>query len=222
LHVELDHAVAAAYGWRDLDLGHGFHQTKQGRRYTLSETARRELLDRLLALNHQRYAEEVAAGLHDKHPKKNPRPTSSPAATAPSAETTTASGKPGKPGKVPGKPGKQPGKAGKIPDNAPDNPGNPPAGTNLELFTPSPSPTAPAAPAPTTAAAPPDSFDFEAACAAVLAALAAAPGPLTSDQILQAAALPDALWPKLREHLVKTTAQVLTEGKARGTRYRLP
>ncbi len=29
-HVELDQAVAAAYGWSDLHLGHGFHVTKQG------------------------------------------------------------------------------------------------------------------------------------------------------------------------------------------------
>jgi hypothetical protein len=29
LHEEMDQAVAAAYGWSDLDLGHGFHATKQ-------------------------------------------------------------------------------------------------------------------------------------------------------------------------------------------------
>jgi hypothetical protein len=57
----MDQAVAAAYGWNDLDLGHGFHDTKQGVRYTVSEPARRELLDRLLALNHQRYAQKVQA-----------------------------------------------------------------------------------------------------------------------------------------------------------------
>ena len=65
LHVEMDNAVVAAYGWQDFDLGHGFHQTKQGLRYTISEAARRTVLDRLLALNHARYAEEVAEGLHD-------------------------------------------------------------------------------------------------------------------------------------------------------------
>ena len=70
LHVEMDNAVAAAYGWTDLDLGHGFHETKQGLRYTISEAARREVLDRLLQLNHQRYVEEVAAGLRDKGKKK--------------------------------------------------------------------------------------------------------------------------------------------------------
>lgn len=71
LHVEMDQAVAAAYDWSDLDLGHGFHATKQGERYTLSEPARRTVLDRLLALNHQRYAEQVKAGLHDKKGKKS-------------------------------------------------------------------------------------------------------------------------------------------------------
>ena len=66
LHVEMDEAVAAAYGWSDLKLQHGFHDTKQGLRYTISEAARREVLDRLLRLNHERYAEEVKQGLHDK------------------------------------------------------------------------------------------------------------------------------------------------------------
>jgi hypothetical protein len=74
LHVEMDQAVAAAYGWSDLDLGHGFHATKQGERYTLSEPARRTVLDRLLALNHQRYEEEVKAGLHDKKAKTTRKP----------------------------------------------------------------------------------------------------------------------------------------------------
>ena len=66
LHVEMDDAVATAYGWTDLDLGHGFHETKQGVRYTISEPARREVLARLLKLNHERYAEEVQQGLHEK------------------------------------------------------------------------------------------------------------------------------------------------------------
>ncbi len=66
LHIEMDNAVAAAYGWTDLDLGHGFHETKQGFRYTISEPARREVLARLLKLNHERHAEEVKQGLHEK------------------------------------------------------------------------------------------------------------------------------------------------------------
>ena len=70
LHKEMDEAVAKAYGWDDLELGHGFHETKQGMRYTISEEARREVLGRLLKLNHERYAEEVAQGLHEKGAKK--------------------------------------------------------------------------------------------------------------------------------------------------------
>ena len=70
LHVEMDQAVAAAYGWADLDLGHGFHQTKQGLRYTISEPARQEVLARLLRLNHERYEEEKRLGLHEKKTSK--------------------------------------------------------------------------------------------------------------------------------------------------------
>src|SRR5262245_29602489 len=58
--------VVAAYGWNDLidKLRHGFYTTKQGERFTIRPDARAEILARLLALNHQRYVEEVAAGLH--------------------------------------------------------------------------------------------------------------------------------------------------------------
>lgn len=75
LHVEMDYAVAQAYGWIDLippaplskgGLNHDFHETKQGLRYTISEPIRREILDRLLQLNFDRYAEEEQRGLHDK------------------------------------------------------------------------------------------------------------------------------------------------------------
>jgi methylase of polypeptide subunit release factors len=66
LEVQLDTTVVTAYGWADLDLGHGFHETKQGLRFTISDPARREVLDRLLQLNHERYAEEVKQGLHEK------------------------------------------------------------------------------------------------------------------------------------------------------------
>ncbi len=63
LHVELDHAVAVAYGWDDLPTDHDFHETRQGVRYTLGPATRTELLDRLLELNHQRAAAEAAAGV---------------------------------------------------------------------------------------------------------------------------------------------------------------
>jgi hypothetical protein len=66
LHVELDYAIGTAYGWDDLDLDHGFLETPHGTRYTLGPVACAEVVDRLLELNQERYAVEVAAGLHDK------------------------------------------------------------------------------------------------------------------------------------------------------------
>lgn len=85
--VSIDEALAKAYGWTDLDLGHGFHETKQGIRFTISNAARRTVLDRLLALNHQRYEEEVKAGLHHKG-KAKARPAR--AVTKPVAEPTAS------------------------------------------------------------------------------------------------------------------------------------
>ena len=58
LHVEIDQAVAAAFGWKDIDLGHGFQEAKQGVRFSISEFARRTVLECLLTLNHQRHAKE--------------------------------------------------------------------------------------------------------------------------------------------------------------------
>lgn len=72
LHVELDHAVRDAYGWADLDLAHHHWHTPQGMRFTVSPSAKDDLLDRLLELNHARFADEVAAGLHEKEAKKAP------------------------------------------------------------------------------------------------------------------------------------------------------
>jgi hypothetical protein len=64
LHVDLDYTVRDAYGWTDLDLGHDFYDTRLGVRYTFEPVVRQEILDRLLELNHERYAGELAAGLH--------------------------------------------------------------------------------------------------------------------------------------------------------------
>jgi hypothetical protein len=62
VHVEMDKAVAAAYGWSDLVLDHDFHETKQGTRFTISEAVRREVLQRLLKLNHKRHEAETRRG----------------------------------------------------------------------------------------------------------------------------------------------------------------
>jgi len=63
LHVELDLNVTKAYGWTDLNLEHGFYETKQGMRYTITNAARSAVLDRLLALNHQRFEEQTRASV---------------------------------------------------------------------------------------------------------------------------------------------------------------
>lgn len=71
---QADTAVVVTYGWQDLDLGHGFHQTPTagsgGIHYTISEPACCDVLTRLLQLNHQRYEEEVKLGLHEKKTKR--------------------------------------------------------------------------------------------------------------------------------------------------------
>ena len=50
------------------EVGLGFHETRQGVGYTISDPARPlgKILARLLKLNHERYAEEVKQGLHEK------------------------------------------------------------------------------------------------------------------------------------------------------------
>jgi type I restriction-modification system DNA methylase subunit len=66
LHIELDTAVRDTYGWQDLDLAHDFYEVEtlpenDRVRYSISPAARKELLKRLLKLNHERAAEEAAA-----------------------------------------------------------------------------------------------------------------------------------------------------------------
>lgn len=86
LHQEMNQLVLQAYGWEDLDLDHGFHEVpylpeKDRVRFTISETARVEVLRRLSELNRQRYEEEVTAGLHNGKTtgtgSRKPRVTSS-------------------------------------------------------------------------------------------------------------------------------------------------
>ncbi|MBL8393383.1 MAG: restriction endonuclease [Candidatus Accumulibacter sp.] len=66
LHAALDNAVRDAYGWADLNLYHDFVEVEtlpenDRVRYTISPAARKEVLQRLLALNHQRAKEEAEA-----------------------------------------------------------------------------------------------------------------------------------------------------------------
>ncbi len=110
IHVEIDQAVREAYSldeerepairayeakaasaplpsWQEIELGHGFHETRQGVRFTISAQAWADVLDKLLALNHYRYEQEVKQGLHSgkgrgASRKKGPGRTPSTAATA--------------------------------------------------------------------------------------------------------------------------------------------
>lgn len=71
LHVEMDLAVLEAYGWTDMDLLHNYYEVdylpeNDHVRFTIHPDARKEVLKRLLLLNHKLYADEVKAGLHDK------------------------------------------------------------------------------------------------------------------------------------------------------------
>src|SRR5690606_4890594 len=76
IHRAIDEATVRAYGWEDRieavgGLDHGFHKIGgKELRYTIGPAAQREILDSLLELNHERYAEEVAQGLHDKKTKR--------------------------------------------------------------------------------------------------------------------------------------------------------
>jgi methylase of polypeptide subunit release factors len=78
LHVQMDEAVLEAYGWRfdsdqrpDIQLRHDFYEVDylpdgDRNRYTIHPDARKEVLKRLLELNHKIHAEEVKSGLWDK------------------------------------------------------------------------------------------------------------------------------------------------------------
>jgi hypothetical protein len=71
LHIVLDEAVASAYGWEDLVLGHDFQETRIGVRFTVAPSTQTEMLDRLLELNHARYAREQAeAATRVKTPRR--------------------------------------------------------------------------------------------------------------------------------------------------------
>ena len=80
LHTKLDLVVRDAYGWRGLDLGHGFHEVRgQGVRFTFSPQASDVVLERLLMLNQQRYLAEQAA--------RPPRPAKPAGKAAPGQQT---------------------------------------------------------------------------------------------------------------------------------------
>ena len=73
---DLDEIVLTKFNWCDLELVHDFYEVdylpeNDRVRYTISPEARKEVLKRLLLLNHEIYEEELNQGLHGK--KKTPK-----------------------------------------------------------------------------------------------------------------------------------------------------
>jgi len=67
LHKQMDRTVLAAYGWEDICLAHDFYEVdylpeNDRLRFTISPDARKEILKRLLLLNHQ---------IHEQEPEQN-------------------------------------------------------------------------------------------------------------------------------------------------------
>lgn len=71
LHVQMDESVLDAYGWNDIALRHDFYEVdylpeNDRIRFTIHPDARKEVLKRLLELNHKIHEEEVKKGLWEK------------------------------------------------------------------------------------------------------------------------------------------------------------
>ncbi len=69
LQLQMDKTVLDAYGWTDIQLRHDFYEVdylpeNDRVRYTIHPDARKEILKRLLELNHQYFEEEAKQGLH--------------------------------------------------------------------------------------------------------------------------------------------------------------
>ncbi len=67
----MDEIVLNAYGWEDIELSHDFYEVdylleNDRVRYTISPDAGKEVLKRLLKLNHEIHEQEVKAAQHVK------------------------------------------------------------------------------------------------------------------------------------------------------------
>jgi hypothetical protein len=75
LHIKMDEAVLDAYGWNDINLCHDFYEVdylpeNDRIRFTIHPEARKEVLKRLLELNHKIHEEEIQAEIDSPLPKK--------------------------------------------------------------------------------------------------------------------------------------------------------
>jgi len=71
LQSKLDNKFLEVYGWQDIELIQDFYEMdylpeNDRIRFTIHPDARKEILKRLLELNHKIHEEEVKAGLWDK------------------------------------------------------------------------------------------------------------------------------------------------------------
>jgi hypothetical protein len=62
IHQKVDQAVAEAYGWRDLDISSGFHESLHGFKFCFNSATRTEILDRLLERNYVDHAANPPLG----------------------------------------------------------------------------------------------------------------------------------------------------------------
>jgi len=74
LHKQMDRTVLAAYGWEDITLAHDFYEVEylpenDRLRFTISPDARKEILKRLLLLNHQIHEQELEQNQTHPSPK---------------------------------------------------------------------------------------------------------------------------------------------------------
>jgi methylase of polypeptide subunit release factors len=74
LHKQMDETVLRAYGWTDINLAHDFYEVdylpeNDRVRFTISPDARKQILKRLLELNHNIHEQEVNAGLFENKNK---------------------------------------------------------------------------------------------------------------------------------------------------------
>ena len=79
LHKQMDNTVLKAYGWGDINLAHDFYEVdylpeNDRIRFIISPEARKEILKRLLKLNHEIHEKEVKENLPLKESSKK-RPT---------------------------------------------------------------------------------------------------------------------------------------------------
>jgi len=83
LQKQMDEAVLQAYGWLDIDLAHDFYEVdylpeNDRIRYTISPEARKEVLKRLLKINHEIHEQELLEGKNKKgKSKKKTKPDDS-------------------------------------------------------------------------------------------------------------------------------------------------